>query len=561
MSRVLNQDMTIRGLLEQNARERPNRVALRWCENKVWCTRTWSELLARVRELAEGYGSRFGLKPGAENVAMILGNSPAWVECYQAQSGAGLAVVPIDPKLHDGEVEYILRDAEAVVVTTDAAHLRMMMNLVPKLPKLRGIVVVDGIIFDGQKIGVIPVVGCNSLRIAGGGAWYDAHVAQTEDVASIIYTSGTTGKPKGAMLTHRNFCSDAEGGIRTFGADLNEKDGFLVVLPLFHAFSFTANFVVSMIPGAAMLFVESLRTVGRDIRLLRPSVIFAVPLLAEKLYDKIQRGLKESRLARFLMAIGLRGPVMHMVLLKLGGRLRYMVTGGAPCPRHVLECFRKLHVNFVEGYGLTECAPIVSVTSSTCTKIGTIGKPCAGVEVRLADVNASGVGELQVKGPNVMKGYFHNEAATREAFDGEWLATGDLASIDEDGLITIRGRKKALIVNREGKNIYPEEVETVLAKEPCVKDVIVVGYVQGGVPGERVGAVVYPDEDWFAAQGGGTKPSWSEMEAQTTKRVQERCAELADYKRVRKVVVSHEPLERTAIGKVRRVTYKGSLDE
>ena len=553
--------MTVRGLLEKNALEQPERVALRWCEGKVWQSRTWREFLARVRDLAEGYGMRFGLIPGKDNVALILGNSPAWLECYQAQAGAGLAVVPMDPKLHDGEVEYILRDAEVTVITTDAAHLRMMMNLAPKLPKLRGIVVVDGVIFEGRKIGNVPVVGYDHLRISGGGAWYDAHIAREEDVASIIYTSGTTGRPKGAMLTHRNFCTDAEGGIRTFGADLNADDSFLVVLPLFHAFSFTANFIASMIPCASMLFVESLRTVGRDIRLLKPSVICAVPLLAEKLYDKIQSGLHESKLARFLMAIGLRGPVMHMVLLKLGGRLRYMVTGGAPCPRHVLECFRKLHVNFVEGYGLTECAPIVSVTSSTCKKIGTIGKPCAGVSVRLVDVNEAGVGELQVKGPNVMKGYFHNEKATKEVFDGEWLATGDLASIDEEGLITIRGRKKALIVNREGKNIYPEEVEIAIAKDPCVKDVIVVGYTQGGVPGERVGAIVYPDEDWFAAQNGGKKPDWTEMEKTAVKRVQGTMSELADYKRVRKVVVYREPLERTAIGKVRRVTYKGKLDE
>lgn len=553
--------MTIRGLLEKNALEQPERIALRWCEGKVWKSRTWREFLARVRDLAEGYGTRFGLIPGKDNVALILGNSPAWLECYQAQAGAGLAVVPMDPKLHDGEVEFILRDAEVTVITTDAAHLRMMMNLVPKLPKLRGIVVVDGVIFEGRKIGDVPIVGYEHLRISGGGAWYDAHIAREEDVASIIYTSGTTGRPKGAMLTHRNFCTDAEGGIRTFGADLNGDDSFLVVLPLFHAFSFTANFIVSMIPCASMLFVESLRTVGRDIRLLKPSVICAVPLLAEKLYDKIQDGLHESKLARFLMAIGLRGPVMHMVLLKLGGRLRYMVTGGAPCPRHVLECFRKLHVNFVEGYGLTECAPIVSVTSSTCKKIGTIGKPCAGVSVRLVDVNEAGVGELQVKGPNVMKGYFHNEKATREVFDGEWLATGDLASIDEEGLITIRGRKKALIVNREGKNIYPEEVEIAIAKDPCVKDVIVVGYTQGGIPGERVGAIVHPDEDWFAARNGGKAPDWAEMEKTTVKRVQEAMSDLADYKRARKVVVYREPLERTAIGKVRRVTYRGKLDE
>jgi len=555
--------MTIRELLEENVSRHPSRTALTWCEDKVWMTRTWKEWLARVRDLAEGYGTRFGLVPGKENTALIMGNSPSWLESYLAQSGAGVAVVPMDPKLHESEMEYILNDAEAVVVTTDKAHLKMMMSLAPRLKHLRGIVIADGVIFEGQKIGEVPVVGFDKLRVSGGGAWYDAHVAKDDDVASIIYTSGTTGKPKGAMLTHRNFVSDAKGGIEIFNANpaLSEDDSFLVVLPLFHAFSFCANFIVCLVVGSSMMFVESIRTVGRDIGILRPSVICAVPLLAEKLYDKIQEGLTKSKLARTLLTIGLRGPVMHMVLKKLGGRLRFMVTGGAPCPRHVLECFRKLHVNFLEGYGLTECAPIVSVASADCKKIGTIGKPCVGVEVRLADRNENGVGELQVRGPNVMKGYFHNEKATRESFDGEWFATGDLASIDEEGLITIRGRKKALIVNREGKNIYPEEVENVVGKDPSVKDVIVVGFTVGGVPGERVGAIVYPNEDWFAAENGGKKQEWAEMEKVVAKRVQEKSAELADYKRIRKVVVKHEPLERTSIGKVRRVAYKGTIDE
>ena len=553
--------MTIRGLLEKNAAERPERNALVWCEDKVWCRRSWREHLARVRDIAEGYGTRFNLKPRVENAAIVLGNSPVWLESYLAQSGAGVSVVPLDPKLHEAEVEYILADSEAVVVTTDVHHLKMMMGLAPRLPKLRGIVCVDGIINEGQSIGNAKVVGFEKLRISGGGAWYDANVAKEEDVASIIYTSGTTGKPKGAMLTHANFYSDIDGAFKTFGADLGENDAFLTVLPLFHAFSFTANFLGPMYLGCEMQFVESLRTVGRDMQLLKPSVLCAVPLLCEKLYDKIQDGLEKSKAARLLMAIGLRGPVMHMVLKKLGGRLRFMITGGAPCPIHVLDCFRKLHVNFVEGYGLTECAPIVSVTGSSCTRVGTIGKPCAGVDVRLADKNESGVGELQVKGPIVMKGYFHNEKATKEAFDGEWFATGDLASIDEEGLITIRGRKKALIVNREGKNIYPEEVENVVDKDPAVQDIVVVGYTQGGDPGEKVGAIVYPNEEWFKAQNGGTLPDWAEVEETTRKRAQEKSAELADYKRIRKVQVVKEPLVRTSIGKVKRVLYKGALDE
>ncbi len=554
--------MTIRMLLDRNAERFGSRTVMTWCQDKVWQTRTWTELRARVRDLAEGYGTRFGIEGGRDNTAIILGNSPEWIESYLAQAGAGVAVVPLDPKLHESEVEYILKDAEVTVVTTDKAHLRMMMNLAPKLPKLRGIVVVDGIIFEGQKIGEnVAVVGYDKLRVSGGGAWYDSHLPKPDDIASIIYTSGTTGKPKGAMLTHSNFISDIEGAIETFGVPISENDSLLVVLPLFHAFSFSTNFMVAMCIGAELKFVESLRTVGRDISILKPTAIMAVPLLAEKLHDKLDEGIQKSIAARLLIKLGLRGPVWHMVRRKLGGNLRFLITGGAPCPKHVLEGFRRIHVKFIEGYGLTECSPIVSVTDYRSNRIGTIGRPCKGVEVRLADKNEAGVGELQVKGPNVMKGYFHNEKATKESFDGDWFATGDLASMDEEGYITIRGRKKALIVNREGKNIYPEEVENVIAKDPAVQDIIVVGYTQGGVPGERVGAIAYPNLDWFAETNGGKAPEWEEVEKTIAKRVQERSAELADYKRVRKVEVYREPLERTSVGKVRRVAYKGKLDE
>ncbi len=539
----------------------PNNVAMRWCDEATWKSKTWAQFYQDVRETSEGYATRFGLKPREENVAIVLPNHPQWMISYLAQAGAGLSVVPIDPKLHNEEVWYILNDAEVTVVTTDKAHLRMFMEIAPRLPKLRGIVVVDGVIFNGQKIAQADVVGLKSLMIRDGGEWYDANEAQPADVASIIYTSGTTGKPKGAMLTHSNFLHDIVGSLQCFGMKITEKDSFLIVLPLFHAFSFTTNFICPMVMGAQMSFIQSLRTVTQDIHTLKPSVIMAVPLLAEKVYAKIEEALERSKAAKILYKIGLRGPIMYMVKKRLGGRIRAMITGGAPCPHHVLRGFNKLHIRLLEGYGLTECSPVVSVCGPETDAVGTIGKAINGIEVRLADQNEAGVGELQIKGKIVMKGYFHNEEATKEAFDGEWLRTGDLASIDEKGFITIRGRKKALIVNREGKNIYPEEVENCIAKETCVSDIVVVGYTEGGLPGERVGAMCYPNEEWFKIKNGGKLPAWEEIEKSTVKAVQTRCAELADYKRVRKVVVSREPLERTSVGKIRRVAYKGKLDE
>ena len=553
--------MTIRSLLEKHAQEIPDAEALRSYEGKEWISRTFAEFLHDVRRTASAYGIAFALRPREENVALILANSPTWMSVYLACSGAGVSVVPIDPKLHNNEIAYILGDSGAVVVTTDRAHLDMMRAIVPDLPSVRGVVLVDG---EGayEPIGSVPVHALEALHAdVRDEKWYDEHVAEEGDVASIIYTSGTTGKPKGAMLTHGNFTADAVGSLEGFGESVTPSDSFLVVLPLFHAFSFCTNFVVPLLTGSAMYFVRSLYMIGEDVKTLRPTVVMGVPLLAEKIFDKIDAKLKASKKAQFLIKIGLKRLVYGAVKKGLGGRIRFMIVGGAPCPKHVLEGFKKLGITMLEGYGLTECSPVVSIAGPKCARIGTIGAKIANIEIRLADQNEQGVGELQVKGPITMKGYWHNDAATAEAFDGEWLKTGDLASVDEAGLITIRGRKKALIVNREGKNIYPEEVENRIAADPVVADCVVVGYTTGGVPGEKVGCVVHPNMDLLKERNGGKDVAWEEAEKIAQEHVHAQCHELADYKRVRKIVISKEPLARTSIQKVRRVAYKGTLDE
>ena len=554
--------MTIRSALEECAGQNPEHVAQVFWRNDAWVERTYGEFLSAVEKTADAYGSKFALKPREDNVAQILPNGPEWMDVYLACSGAGVAVVPLDPKLHNDEVLYILKDSGAVVVTTDKAHIPMLQQIAPKLPKLRAIVIVDGGAPSYAAIGNVPVYDFAELkRGACPSGWYAGNVCAEDDVASVIYTSGTTGRPKGAMLTHANFTEDAKGGLAAFGERVDETDTFFVVLPLFHAFSFLGNFVLPVMLGSTVIFMRSLRTISDDLKERQPTLLLAVPLLVEKVHDKIAEKLSKSRAACLLNKIGLKSIVNANVKKALDPKLRFIVVGGAPCPVSVLNGFKALGIKLLEGYGLTECAPVVSVAGPKDAKIGTIGHKLPNIEVRLADANESGVGELQVKGPIVMRGYFNNEAATQEAFDGEWFKTGDLASIDELGLITIRGRKKALIVNREGKNIYPEEVENVISGDPLIADCVVIGYRVGRDPGEHVGVIVHPDEEALTARNGGTPMAWKDMEHVARFGIRTRCQKLADYKRPRKILVLHEPLERTSIQKVRRVAYKGMLDE
>ena len=555
--------MTLRTMLEDAAAIRPDSVALRYRRDNDWQSRTYAELARGVSQMAEAFG-RLGLQPGSEQVALILENAPEWIETYLATAGAGIPVVPIDPKLRAAEVTFILQDSEAVALFTDTGHLALLEVILPGLPAVRFIVVVDGGREPLAPIAGRPCYDYETLRTGVQGqrlAWYVNHKPAPQSIASVIYTSGTTGKPKGAMLSHNNFCSDVIGSLEALDEAITPKDSFLIVLPFFHSFSFTANFVIPLSKGCGMYFVENLRTVGDDIKTLRPSVLMAVPLLAEKLFVKIDDKLKRRRFAQLLLKFGLGRLVGRAVRKGLGGRLRFLFVGGAPCPLHVLQGFRRLGVPIVEGYGLTECSPVVSITNLTASRVGTIGKKLPNIEVRLAEANEQGVGELQIRGPIVMKGYYKNLEATREAFDGEWLRTGDLASIDAAGYISIRGRKKALIVNREGKNIYPEEVENVIARDPFVADVIVLGYTLGGVPGERVGAILVPNIDAIRTAYSGEELPWEKIEHLLRDSVHTQCDLLAEYKHPRKLIIRREPLERTAVQKIRRFVYQGKLDE
>ena len=551
---------TLRDLLEDAVRAEPrDHVFIRWHEGGAWRTRTYAETLERVRALSEWLGAQ-GLAPRDTRVALLLPNSPTWLEAYLAIVGLAGIVVPIDPKLTPAELHHILTDSGAALLVTDAAHLKTLAGALPTLPALRAALAVDeapeGLPLTTETLAhalesLAPDV---PLRF-----WDAPDFRPTpDDVCAILYTSGTTGRPKGAMLTHRNFAADAIGALCLISDYVTPHDDFLVVLPLFHAFAFTANFVVALRAHASLSFIRSLRTLADDLRQVRPTVLMTVPLMAEKLHARLMESVRATVWGRLLHGL-LPRVVGRRVLAGLGGRLRLTVIGGAKADRAVLRDFNRMGLAMVEGYGLTECAPIVTVTPPGRVRIGSIGPAIGGVEVRVATPDTQGIGELQVRGPITFRGYWNNPDATEAAYDGDWLRTGDLASIDAEGYVTIRGRAKALIVNREGKNIYPEEVEQAIARDPLIGAVVVLAYASKGEPGEKVGALISPNRDALARLHPGATPA--ETERLLRDAVKRQCLSLAAYKHPRKVVVSPEPLALTSTQKVRRHLYAGTLDE
>lgn len=556
---------TIRSFLETSVNQTPDAVAQTFRCGNAWVSRSYREFYERVVRAAEGVAS-LNVRPHLDRSAMMLDNGPEWQEIYMAHAGAGVAVVPLDPKLHLLEVVHILRDSECSVVYLGAKLKDLIRAALPQLPHLRHVVMVGDPEAHGYEEQGRAFWDYESLLEKTGKAvvatqsWFARNVPTADDVASILYTSGTMGQPKGAMLSHANFCANVESTLQV--VPIYPSDNFFVVLPLFHAYSFTANFMIPIRLGARMSFVQSLRTVSDDMRALSPTILMAVPLMAEKMYDKIMPKIRANLAARLLLALGMKRLVVKKVIDALGGKLRFFGVGGAPCPIEVFKGFRRIGFPIVEGYGITECAPGVVYGCLADYTPGYVGRIIPGMTMRIKDPDAAGVGELQVKGPNVMLGYFNNAEMTAEAFDDGWFCTGDLCVMNAEGYIAIRGRKKALIVNREGKNIYPEEVEQCIARHPLVGDVVVIGYhAAGGQVGERVGAIVTPDMDAVKATHGGVEPEWPAVEAELREAVQRQCNEIAEFKWPRKIDIRRDPLERTSTQKVRRVSYQHALDE
>ncbi|MGI6494763.1 MAG: AMP-dependent synthetase/ligase [Kiritimatiellia bacterium] len=556
--------MNIRQLFDDTVRLHGDSIAIQYKEaNGTWPAIRYNELRGRVREVSELAGE-LGLRPRQDVAALVLPNRREWVEIYLGLACSGIIVLPLDPKMTPAEASFILKDAGAVAIFLEAKQRAGLEEILPGLPELRSIVWLDGAEAPRECRGrpardYAASIEALYLPARLADSFYRTHLPADDDIASLLYTSGTTGKPKGAMITHANFCAGA-----TLSAEMitfYPTDRFLVVLPLFHAFSFLANLVFPLLLGARLQFIDRLRTIAQDMRTLKPSVVMGVPLLFEKLLAGIQNKIATKPAAQFLLKIGLGRVVRRMIRKSLGGNLRLFVTGGAPCSPDMIRAYANLGVTVIEGYGLTECSPVVSITTPDVPRPGSIGLPLPRVEVRIANPDDQGVDEIEVRGPIVMKGYFRDPKSTAEVFteDG-FFRTGDLASRDDDGYLFIRGRVKALIVNREGKNIHPEEVELRLAGDPLVRDILVLGVREKGSVGEKVGAILVPDMDAVKAANGGTEPEWEEVESLLRKRLRDACAPLSEYKHPRIIQVRREPLERTAAQKIRRHVYRGALD-
>jgi long-chain acyl-CoA synthetase len=488
-------------------------------------------------------------------IGLIGENKPEWPIAYLAILAAGKTVVPIDCNLKPAEIAAIVRHSGVKTIIASGKCQPVISELNLSLKTL---------LLDSDSSGYWINNSPDDTRPA------DSSVAE---VAVIIYTSGTTGDPKAVELTHRNLLSN-QAGISNALA-FSENDTFLSVLPLHHTFEASCGFLTPMCNGCCIVYARSLksREILEDLAANNVTIMCGVPLLFEKMYHAVRRGIHDAPIPKrlfFWAAFGVSRMLRHFGL-KIGvplfrsfrrktglATIRMFVSGGAPLPRAVSRFFNVVGFEFLQGYGMTECSPVVTVNRPDDNRFGSVGPPLFNVRVKIDKPDADGIGEICVRGENTTPGYRGNPERTAELIRDGWLHTGDLGRFHK-GHLWITGRAKNVIISAAGKNIYPEEIEEHLLASPYIMEAVVVGLKKGN-EGEAVWAVLVPDLEQFRADTGldPAKPDQELIRTILSREVETVNNHSSDYKRIVGFDISLTELEKTSTKKVRRQLYLSS---
>lgn len=508
---------------------------------------------------------KLGVQKG-DRAAILSESRPEWAIAYFGVVSCGGIVVPIDIKLSEKEIQFILNDSQAKCIFVSEKHISTIDNLKIVLPRLENVIVIDDI--DREDVILLK-----DIKMRKGEEKYSA--IYPEDTALIVYTSGTTGVAKGVELTYKNllFQVMAISDVVNYSKD----DNFLSILPLNHMLEITGGLIAPLYAGSCVTYCESLKTttILSLTKETHTTAMICVPLVLKMMHDGIFRKIEKlppakqkifyhllsvsKSLLKFNIRIGRF--LFREAHDEFGGRLKGFVSGGAPLNLDVEIDFNALGFRILQGYGLTETAPVISVNTYNRNKFGSVGRPLPGVEVKIIKENEkSPDGEIVVRGPNIMKGYYKSPEKTAEVIKDGWLHTGDIGYLDKDGYLHISGRLRNLIVLGAGKKVFPEEVEEVIGKTPFIKEICVLGKIatQGLRKGcEEVYAVIVPNLDMFDAPERQDIPK---IKGKINSEISRLCENLAEYKKPMDFEIRLEELPKTATRKIRRNLVSESVN-
>ena len=551
-------------MTENVAKKYPDRIAYSFKENphKPEVTR---KTFAQTREYIIALGTGLVAEGVREKHIAIIGEaSYNWVCSYYACMSIGAVTVPIDKELPPEDIKSIIESAEcdfviySSVIDSKIEKVRDDLKINPtficmsKETDNDEVLMLEDIAYNGQKL------------VEDGDNSYFDYDLDPDKLASIVFTSGTTGKGKGVMLTQTNIVSDMTQGMYNF--QITPKT--LCVLPPHHTFGSTVNFVGHYAQGAEVYISGGLKYILNELKEEKPSHLILVPLFVETFYkriwataekqgkDKLLRGMITASNGMRKVGLDLRKKLFASVTSAFGGNLEMIICGGAALNQDIIDTFEGIGITILNGYGITECAPLISCNRNEYRKKGSVGVPIIGEQVKIADPDENGEGEICVKGPNVMMGYYNNPEATAAAFDEDgYFKTGDFGKLDEEGWIYITGRLKNLIILSNGKNVYPEEIETEISRIYGVNEVVVYeGLNKDGSSKDCIVAEIYPDFDGLKAHG------IDDAQKYFKENVNEINKKAAPYKKVQIVKIRNEEFEKNTSKKIVRFKINRIVD-
>ena len=502
---------------------------------------------------------QMGLKD--KRIALISENRYEWELSYLAVAAGVGVIVPLDKALPDNELESLILRSQVEAIIYSSKYDVIMKTLREKKntnlkyfismdleENTQGIYAEKALVEKGKK-----------LLTDGNKTYIDAKI-DSEKMGIMLFTSGTTAMSKAVMLSHKNLVTNVMDIIQRF--DLTDEDRFLSFLPLHHVFECTVGFLYPISIGGAIAFCEGVKHMAENIKEFEITAMISVPAVFDIIYRKVMKTIekkgklanleKGKKVSQFLlkMKIDLRKQLFKEVHESLGPKLKLVVTGGAALDPETEKGFNDLGFDVEQGYGLTETAPVIAAETPKCRRLGSIGKKFPSVEVKIDDPDEEGIGELMAKGPSIMLGYYENEEATKSALESDgWFHTGDLARIDKDGYIYISGRKKSVIVLNNGKNVFPEEIETLLNKVEGIKETFVFEKKEDDGDVKVCVEIVYDKElikELYNIEG---EENIKEFLWDKVKEVNKL---MPKYKYVREMVITEEPLIKTTTLKIKR---------
>lgn len=515
---------------------------------------------AEFRDMVDGLGTALidlGLE--GKRIAVIGENRYEWGLAYLSiVCGAGI-VVPLDKMLPENELENLIERSEVEAIFYSEKYEEILQRIkLSEKNKLKHLISMDLSVHKEGIYSQKELVERGKKLIESGNTEYINAKINPEEMRIMLFTSGTTSKPKVVALCHRNICSNLMDITRVL--DINENDRVLSFLPLHHVFECMAGLFYSLYVGSQLSFCDGIRYILQNLNEYKITFTSFVPAIYENMYKNITKKLEaDGKLEMVNMAVEkykdspmeVKKEVFKEIHAIFGGEIRLFVSGAAALDREVEQTFRNWGFNLCQGYGLTETSPVIGVESRENFRVGSIGKVFPSMEAKLVDVNDEGMGELVVKGPNVMLGYYGDEEATKDAIKDGWFYTGDLAKIDEDGYIFLCGRKKSVIVLKNGKNIFPEEMETIVNKIEGVKESFIFGKKQSDDKDDiKINVkIVFDREIMKEAYKVETD---EEIYRELSNKIKEINKTMPQYKAIRGMIITEEPLIKTTTNKLKR---------